>query len=178
MAITVNRDLVRRLRAPAYAFLLVTVVFQVFDYVAGLLPLQFNSVVWRFAALGAATNIVGNILLLVLLVYALSLMAGDRPVILFVGIVSVLIAVLLLGGAGIFALDALQLRTRAEPRALPKFDLASGQALVKMLVEGIVALLFAVSAFRALIAASRDALRDDRSSETPIVARSPAFRAP
>src|SRR2546430_12297326 len=109
VATMVNRDLLRRLRTPAYAFLAVTLVFQVFDYVAGLLPFQFDSFIWRFASLGAATNMMGNILLLVLLVYALYLMAGAVPAILFFGVYSVLIAVVLIGRPSVFLLDDLNL---------------------------------------------------------------------
>lgn len=178
MTTTIDRELVRRLRTPAYSFLAVTLLFQIFDYVSGQLPLQFGAVVWRFAALGSASNTIGNVLLLLLLVFALSLMVNDRPIMLLVGILSLLIAVFLLGGAAVFTLDGLQVRSSVEPASLAKFDLATGQALVKLCVEGIVALIFAVSAFRARVAAKRNAARGARPADTPLIVRPPATRAP
>jgi hypothetical protein len=178
MAPSLNRDIGRRLRIPAYAFLAVTLLLQSADYFLGLLPLQVGSIVWRFAAIGSGANIVGNVLLLILLLYVASLAAGDRPMLIVVGILSVLVALCLFGGAGVFTLDALQLRARVEARAVAKFDLASGQALFKMGVEGLVGVLFAVSAFRSANALRRETLREDRPSETLLVSRAASMRAP
>jgi hypothetical protein len=177
MTTTVDRDLARRLRAPAYAFLAVTLLFQISDYASGQLPLRPGAAVWRFAAIGSASNIVGNVLLLLLLVYAVSLFAGDRPIMLFVGTAAILLAGFLLGGAALFALDGLQVRSTVPAASLAKFDLATAQALIKLFVEGIVASLFAVSAFRARAAAKRSAERHAHAADTPPLLRPPPLRA-
>ena len=174
MAPTASKDVVRRLRYPAYSFLTVTLLFQIFDYVGGQLSPQPSSVVWRFAAIGTLSNNAGNVLLIILLIYALALFAADRAALLFVGVTSALIAVVLLSGTVIFGLDMLELRGKVAADALEKFDLASGQALVKLSVEGCIAALFAASAFRANAAARHDTARAD----TSIAARPSVFRAP
>ena len=171
MASPVNRDLARRLRGPAYTFLVATLFFQCFDYAASQRPLQLGSAVWRFAAVGTAANIVGNVLLLLLLVLALALCFSDRPALILVGSLSTLLAIALLSGTVFFALDMLQLRGQVTANAIGNFDIASGQALVRLFIEGLIAGLFAGTAFRAHIATRPD-------PTAPGVARSPIFRAP
>ncbi len=169
-----NRELMLRLRVPAYAFLFATLVFQLFDYAAAQLPLRFDSVLWRFTALGSAANAIGNVLLLLLLIYALSLVTSDRIVITFVGVTCAFAALFLLAGGGVFTLDGLQIRASLDPGARTKFDLATWQALVKLVAEGVIAALFAFSAFRALSAM----MRGDRTPDAPIFVHPSVLRAP
>ena len=169
-----NRELMLRLRVPAYSFLGVTLVFQLFDYVVAQLPLRFDSVLWRFTALGSAANAIGNVLLLLLLIYALSLVTGDRIVITLVGVTCTFAALFLLAGGGVFTLDGLQIRAAMDRGARNNFDLATWQALVKLAVEGVIAALFAFSAFRGLIAMKRG----DRTSDAPIFVHASVLRAP
>lgn len=173
---TASRDILRRLRTPAYLFLIVTLLFQSVDFVMGVAPFRFESVVWRFSTAGGAANGSGNFLLLILLVYAVALVFGDTRALWFAGAVSAVIAVALLVGTGSFVLDALQLRARVDPAGVRKFDVATAQALAKLVVETGVATLFAISAFRAASAAKRESERDDRSFDSPIVSRSAPLR--
>ena len=85
MASIASRDLLRPLRVPAYSFLAVTIVLQVADFVLGVMPIRPLAVIWRFGAIGSASNIVGNVLLLLLLTYGLALALGDRRVVVLVG---------------------------------------------------------------------------------------------
>ena len=138
----------RRLRVPAYAFLLVTGVFQVADFVINASPAHLSQVTWRFGLLGIAANSVGNLLLLILLAYAVALIDGDRVVLRVVGAASALLAVLLLAGAASFALDAIQVRPRTDPQAADRFAIVAGQAMIKLVAEAILSIVFAVAALR------------------------------
>jgi hypothetical protein len=172
-----NREFLRRLRLPAYAFLGATLVFQVADYALGLLPLQFDLITWRYASLGTCANIVGNVLLLLLLIYAVSLLNADRSAMLIVGVLSLFSALFLFGATGMFALDAIQLRSKVEATGLRTFDFATGQALVKLFIEAILSALFAFSAFRSLIIIKRETVREERSTDMLVGSR-PALRTP
>jgi len=151
-----QRDLVRRLRGPAYLFLAVTFVFQVADYLVGLLPPQIGSAAWRFASVGMGANMVGNLLLLLLLAYAVALWFNDRGVLAAISIIAALGAVALLAGLATFALDAIQLRPAIAANAKQAFDRAAVMAAVKLLVETTIAAIFAISSLRALLALRRD----------------------
>jgi hypothetical protein len=177
MPTSVSRDFLRRLRVPAYTFLGFTLIFQVADYALGLVPYQFDMITWRFAALGTCANIIGNVLLLILLIYVVTMVNGDRIGMLIVGVISLLSAVILAGGAGIFVLDAVQLRSKVEPTGLQSFDVLSAQAMVKLFIEALVAALFALSALRSFVIFKRDTIRDERSSDMLVGSR-PAFRTP
>jgi hypothetical protein len=176
MVSTAIRDLLRPLRVPAYTFLVITVMLQVADFMLSSMPIRPLAVIWRFGALGSASNIVGNILLLTLLFYGLALALGDRRVVVGVAIFSALVAIVLFLSAGSFTLDALQLRAKIEAKATRQFDLASGEALFKFIIEGIVATLFAVSAFQAWRAANRELQRGDRTNDEMLVIRGPGSR--
>ena len=155
-----------------------TLAFQLVDYLFQVAPFRFESVVWRFSTLGGLGNSVGNFLLLILLIYWVALTFADKRALWSVGAVAALIAVVLFFGTGSFTLDALQIRARVDASAVRKFDVATAQALIKLLVEAGVATLFAVSAFRAAIAAVKESQRDDRNFDTPILSRSAPMRAP
>ena len=60
------------------------------------------------------------------------------------------VALLMIAGAGTFALDALQMKRRVQEAAQPRFLMASGQAMMKLALEGLAALVLAVSAVRTM----------------------------
>jgi hypothetical protein len=176
MASTLSRDILRPIRAPAYTFLIVTVTLQITDFLLNIMPMRPLAVIWRFGMLGSGANIIGNVLLLLMLFYALALALGDRRVVVGVGVFAALIAVILFLAAGSFTLDAVQLRSKIEAKAVGQFDLASGEALAKFIIEGIIAVMFAVSAFKSWRAANRDVQRGDRTNDEMLVIRGPATR--
>ncbi|MEP6622470.1 MAG: hypothetical protein ABJE47_24680 [bacterium] len=155
-----------------------TLTLQLFDFAYTIAPFRFESIVWRYASVGGAANSVGNLFLLILLVYAVALSFVDGRMILAVGVIAATIAVFLYVGTGSFLLDALQLRARIDPAGVRKFDIATAQAFAKLVTEAIVATIFAINAFRANGAARRDSLRDERTSDAPILARATPLRAP
>ena len=143
-------SLVRHLRVPGYLFLGIAMVLPVLDFLLSVYPLRPATVVWRFGAVGLLSSAVGAPLLILFFIFALALFAGDRKVIMTVGIISAMIALVLIGGSGAFALDALQMRRRVQAAAQEKFTMASVQAMLKLILEGIAGIVLAVSAFRVL----------------------------
>ena len=143
-------SLVRHIRVPGYLFLGIATVLPLLDLLISVYPLRPATVVWRFGAVGLLSSAIGAPLLVLFFVFALAVFAGDRKIITTVGIVSVIIALMLIAGSGSFALDALQMKRRVQEAAQQKFMMASVQALLKLLLEAASAIVLAFSAFRTL----------------------------
>ena len=142
-------SLARLLRAPGYLFFGIAILLPVLDLLVSVYPIRLGEVVWRFGAVGLLSSAVGAPLLVLFFVFALALFAGDRKVIVTVGVIAALVALLLVAGTGSFALDALQMKRRVQAAAQQRFMLASMQASLKLLVEAVCAIVLTVSAFRA-----------------------------
>ena len=170
-------DLIRRLRTPAYLIMAVTSILPLIDLLMAISPMHPGTVMWRFGAVGLISSAIGAPLLVLVLVYALALLSGDRKVVITVGVIAVIIAVLMIGGAGSFSLDALQMKSRVNPVALDKFKGASALALVKLLVMGVSAIVLAVSSFRSAKLMKRDTVRATRPSAGLVVGQPGAPKA-
>ena len=162
-------DLIRRLRAPGYLIMAVTSILPLIDLMMAISPMHPGTVMWRFGAVGLISSAVGAPLLVLVLVYALALLCGDRKVVITVGVIAAVLAVLMIVGGGSFTLDALQMKGRVNPAALDKFKGASALALVKLVVMGISAIVLAVSAFRSAKLSKRETVRAARPGATLIV---------
>jgi hypothetical protein len=169
-------DLIRRLRAPGYLIMAVTSILPLIDLMMAISPMHPGTVMWRFGAVGLISSAVGAPLLVLVLVYALALLSGDRKVVITVGVIAALLALLMVVGAGSFTLDALQMKGRVNPAALDKFKGASALALVKLVVMGISAIVLAVSAFRSAKLSKRETVRVTRPGATLVVGQ-PAPKA-
>ena len=163
-------DLVRRLRAPGYLIMAVTSILPLIDLMMAISPMHPGTVMWRFGAVGLISSAIGAPLLVLVLIYALALLSGDRKVVITVGIIAAIIAVFMLIGSGSFALDALQMKGRVNPAALDKFKGASALALVKLLAMCVSSIVLAVSAFRsARLMTKRETVRATRPGATLVV---------
>jgi hypothetical protein len=169
-------ELVRRLRVPGYLIMAVTSILPLIDLLMAISPMHPGTVMWRFGAVGLISSAIGAPLLVLVLVYALALLSGDRKVVITVGVIAAIVALLMIVGAGSFTLDALQMKGRVNPAALDKFKGASALALVKLVVMGISAIVLAVSAFRSTKLMKRETVRATRPGATLIVGQ-PAPKA-
>lgn len=179
MIASAPNSVIRRLRVPGYLLFGIAMILPLIDLAVSVYPFRFDQVIWRFGLMGLLSSAVGAPLLVLFLMFALALFSGDRKAIIVVGVVSALIALLLIGGAGSFALDALQMKRRVAAQALPKYLLASMQAMLKYGLESISAIVLAVSAFRSLSASRMAAPRSEQRASGLIVGRpsAPAPRA-
>jgi hypothetical protein len=135
--------------------------------------------VWRFAAVGILSSAIAAPLLVLFLMFVLALMAGDRKVLIAIGVLASLIALLLIGGSGSFALDALQMKRRVQEAAQTKYMIGSAQALLKLFVQTLSAIVLAVSAFRAARGSQVLGAAEQRASTGLVMGRRPppAIRA-
>jgi hypothetical protein len=143
-------SLARHLRVPGYLFFGIAMLLPVLDLLISIYPFRLGTVVWRFGAVGLLSSAIGAPLLVLFFVFALALFAGDRKVVIAVGVLAALIALLLISGSGSFVLDALQMKRRVQAAAQQRFMMASAQAMLKLVLESITSIVLALSAFRAL----------------------------
>ena len=125
-------------------------VLPLMDLIISLLPLRPTTLMWRFGAVGLLASAIGAPLLVLFLIFVLAYFSGDRKVMIACTALAGVIALFMFAGAGTFALDALQMKRRIQAAAQARFIMASGQALLKMGLQGLAALVLAVSSFRTL----------------------------
>jgi hypothetical protein len=143
-------SLARHLRVPGYLFFGIAMILPLLDLLVSVYPIRLGTVVWRFGAVGFLSGAIGAPLLILFFIFALALFAGDRKVIMTVGVVAALIALLLVAGTGSFALDALQMKRRIQAAAQQRFVMVAMQAMLKIILQAISAIVLSITAFRTL----------------------------
>lgn len=164
MALSVPSDVIRRFRTPAYLIFTLGAVLPLVELVLAVSPARPTQVMWRFGAVGLFASAAAAPLIMLLLLFGVALLFEDRRVLYVIGTVAALAAALLLVLSGAFTLDALQMKRQVTPAAVNKFAVASVQALVKLILQGVAAAVLAVSAFRAARAIKREVVKPTRSS--------------
>ena len=170
--------LVRRLRVPGYLILGIAMVLPLLDLLVSVMPLRPTTVVWRFGAVGLLSSAIGAPLLILFFIFVLAYLAGDRKVVVLCAVLAALIALTMIAGAGTFALDSLQMKRRVQEAAQSRFLLASAQAMMKLGLEGLAALVLAVSAFRTVKGAKAVAIArtEARPSSSLLMGRAASAR--
>jgi hypothetical protein len=146
--LSIPQDVLRRLRVPGYFVMAVLLLLPVVELIATSSPFHFAQAAWRFTLIGLAANVTGTSLLGLFFIYAIAASAGDRGVVIVVSSVAALATVMCLVGAGIFPLDALQLKGSVRADVAPRYTLAWMVAWAKIVVAGIGFLIMAISSFR------------------------------
>jgi len=140
----------RRLAVPCYIVAVAFIVLPVFDQVLQLAPtMHIHDARWRFGALGLLSNILLLPLLGMTLAFALSaifeLPQWQRAlsIVAVVGIVLIVIAI------GVFALDAIQVRSLMRVERLSSWTIATLTATGKYILAAVTLALFARAGFAA-----------------------------
>jgi hypothetical protein len=157
-------------RTAGYLVLALAALFPFLDLISGLMPPNFGNATWRFGAVGLFSNFAMGLSLELFLMAVIALLANQRRVLLVLGVLSVLLAVVLLGSSVLFVLDALQTRARVTPAVLRRFDFAAGGAVAKLLLYAVANLMLARGEFLAARRRNRPTSRT-RGMVTPVVAR-------
>jgi hypothetical protein len=144
----IPQDLLRRLRVPGYFVMAVLLILPILELIATSAPVHLAQAAWRFTVVGLAANVTGTSLLGLFFIYAIAASAGDRGVVVAVSSLAALASVICLVGAGVFPLDALQLKGQVNPAVAPRYNLAWMVAWAKIAVAGIGFLIMAISSFR------------------------------
>jgi hypothetical protein len=126
--------LLKHVRTAGYLILFLSAFFPLLELAATLWPTHFESATWRFGASGLVSNYVMGATIELLLIVVLALFANQRRMLLVLGTICAVLAVLLLGGAVMFVLDAVQTRSKVTPAMLHRFDITAIGAFGKMVL--------------------------------------------
>lgn len=159
----------QRFIAPsAYFMAAILVVFPLSELVITVWPLHFGTTAWRFGAAGLLSRTLMTPLLGILLAAATAMFFGHRKTLRTVGIVSLVLAVLLVAACGLFALDALEMRVQVNPKVKHAFDVATVQAMAKLGICLLWSAVLALGTFKAL-KKPRGAAKRDRAADRPVL---------
>jgi hypothetical protein len=154
-----------RLRAPGYVLLGLMGVLPVLDFLIVAWPMKPSEVTWRFGAFGQLSASAAAPLVALLLLYALAYACADRKMLRFCAAITIVYALLLITATLSFPLDALEMRRRVPTASQTKFGLASGDAVIRLALYSIGALVLAASQWRsARLLARIEAKAPDASS--------------
>jgi hypothetical protein len=159
----------KHIRTAAYIILVLAAFFPFLDVLSGLLPLNLGNATWRFGAVGVFSTYVMGLSLELLLLAVLAALSNHRRVLLVLGVISLLLALALLGGTVLFLLDALQTRARVNPAMLKRFDFATGGATAKLVLYAIANLILARGEFLAARRLARLTVTRARGKTAPLV---------
>ncbi len=127
---------------PGYLIAFFLVVAPFTDLYLRARPVQLGEASWRYGVVGFLSLSMEAVFLGVLLTAFLAAALGHGRVLRGVAIFSAVLAVALLGAAGIFVLDALQMRAIVNPAIRPSFDMSALVALSKLAAGAVVASMF------------------------------------
>jgi hypothetical protein len=145
----ITQQQLRRLAAPSYIAAASLIFFPIFDQLMQLVSTaKIQDARWRFGAVGLLSNmlilpIVGLVIVLVLAA-ALDHRAFQR-------VMAVLCAIGAFGlvlATGLFMLDAIQVRGLMRPEAASSWGVATGTAVIKLIVAVLALIGFAIASFR------------------------------
>jgi hypothetical protein len=159
----------KHIRTAAYVILILAAVFPAVDILSGLIPLNLGNATWRFGAVGVLASYAMGLSLELLLLAVLAALSNHRRVLLVLGVISVLLALTLLGSIVLFLLDALQTRARVNPTVLNRFDFATGGAVAKLTLYAIANLILARGEFLAARRLTRLSVTRTRGKVAPLV---------
>lgn len=142
-------SVLKYVRTAGYLILSLAALFPLIEVAAGLWPTRLDNATWRFGATGLLSNYAMGASIELFLLVVLALLANQRRVALTLGVIAAVLSVLLLGGAAMFVLDALQTRARVVPNAIRRFDVATVGAFAKMVLFSLANGLLARGAFKA-----------------------------
>jgi hypothetical protein len=152
----IRSDLARRIRTPGYPIMALLIVSPLIELCAAAWPFQIHLAAWRLSFIGAVSASLGLPTLGLFLTFLLAVLAADTAALLIVSTVSVASGILCVVEAGMFALDALEMKSHVRPALTTRYDAVSAWSLIKLCAVAAVLFVLALSAFRAAKAARRE----------------------
>lgn len=129
-----RRSPLQRLAAPLYLACLLLVVLPIVDLVTNVWPLRPWEVGWRYGAVGLGSGFLLTPFLGIIAGLALARSLLQRRMLLFVSWAAGITALLLVGAAMLFALDALQVAEQIPEQGWSAFQVGAVRAVVKLIL--------------------------------------------
>lgn len=168
----IRPDLARRVRTPGYLVMALLIVSPLIELCTAAWPFQIHQAAWRLSFVGTAGASLGLPILALFLTFLLAVLAADTGALLFVSGVSVLAGMLCVLEAAVFALDALEMKSRVRPALAGRYDAVSAWWLIKLCAVAAILFVLALSAFRAARSVRRE--RKAASDRPAILVNSPS----
>jgi hypothetical protein len=137
----------RAVIAGAYCIAAMMVIMPLSELALRVWPLRIGETSWRFGAAGLFSSALLLPLLGLMVAGAVAFLSGNRTLVRALAGFTAAAGALLVLSSGLFALDAVQMRSNVVPEAKTAFDVASAQALLKFLLFGGVGLLLAIGSW-------------------------------
>lgn len=142
-------DLVRRARIPGYLVMALLIVSPLIELCAAAWPFQIRQAAWRLSFVGTAGASLGLPILGLFLTFLLALLVADKVAMWLVSVFSVCGGVLCFLEAGVFSLDALEMKAHVRAALTQRYDAVSAWWLFKLCAAGAILFVMAVSSYRA-----------------------------
>lgn len=141
-------DALRRVRVPTYYVIAFLLVVPINETIVSAWPFQIHQTLWRITLVSSVANNSTTVLLALLLFFVVGTLVEDWVAVFFVATIGTLVTVLCIFGAGVFALDALEIRSQVRPDLAGRYELTSVWGLARISLTGLGALILASFAFR------------------------------
>lgn len=139
----------RRLAGPSYIAAGSLIIFPIFDQLMQLVSTaKIHDPRWRFGAAGLLSNLLVLPVVGLMLMFIVATALEHRVFQRIVAVVSGLAALITLVATGLFLLDAVQVRSLMNPQMMSSWAVASGTAVIKLIVAVIATTWFAVAGLR------------------------------
>jgi hypothetical protein len=112
-------------------------------------PFQIRQAAWRLSFVGTAGASLGLPILALFLAFLLAALVADKLAMWLVSAFSVFGGVLCFLEAGVFSLDALEMKTHVRAALTQRYDAVSAWWLLKLCAAGVILFVMAVSSYRA-----------------------------
>ena len=145
----ISSDLVRRARIPGYLVMAFLIVSPLIELCAAAWPFQIRQAAWRLSFVGTAGASLGLPILGLFLTFLLAALVADKFAMWIVSAFSVFGGVLCFLEAGVFSLDALEMKSHVRAALTQRYDAMSAWWLLKLCAAGVILLAMAVSSYRA-----------------------------
>lgn len=156
---TVSTDVLRRLRKSAYFLAVLLFVLPVGEIITTAWPFLLGQPVWRFSIGGMAGASSATMLVGLFFALSIAMVSEDRWAAILTAVAASVSAIVYLGGAALFFLDAVQLTSNFAAQDPLKYRVTASWILVKMALSGVAFVIVAVGAIRAVGAMRRSKLR-------------------
>jgi hypothetical protein len=141
----------RKLLALLYLAGFLIAVDQLADVLVTVLstPVAFDSVQWRFGVFGLLATRTSVLLMAEVMVFAAAVGLDHRNMLVALGVLNLVAALGVIAAVGLFALDALQLRSMVREGAASRYDSASLRAAGVAILGGILLVWSGIAGIRA-----------------------------
>jgi len=170
---------VRKLAVPGYLMVVAFLLFPVADMLVATWPLRAGSPAWRFSTVSLFGRTLVTPLLGLFLASALATLLEHPRVLRALSVLDGIVALAIAGIAGVYVLDALQLRGQVSIQQEMRFRMGSAAALGKLGLAFLVTLTLSIACWKAAGAVARRARhsRSEKGEERIVVSAEDRERA-